>query len=219
LNDACDGPTAAGPRDHVVHFYDDEFELARTVGGYLRDAAAAGAVAIVIATDPHRQAFEAESASAGIDPLEACDNGTLVLLDASTTMASFLQAGRVDADAFHAEVRFGHASGRRHGKAGPRLRRDGGPALGGRDVLAAIEVEQLWNDLRRELDFSLLCAYRSASVQGDEHAQALQQVCISTRPSCPEPRVTAITQRVRQWPRSRPVFRPPVTRRGPHATS
>jgi anti-sigma regulatory factor (Ser/Thr protein kinase) len=45
------------------------------------------------------------------------------------------------------------------------------------NVLAAIEVEKLWNDLGRELDFSLLCAYRSASVQGEEHAQALEQVC------------------------------------------
>jgi anti-sigma regulatory factor (Ser/Thr protein kinase) len=170
-------PTAAGPRDHVLHFYDDELELARTVGGYLRDTIASGAVAIVIATDPHRQAFVAELASAGIDPLEVCDNGTLVLLDASETMASFLHAGRVDAEAFHTVV-------------GSVLRRAGGTGRPVRaygemvallweegDVLAAIEVEKLWNDLGRELDFSLLCAYRSASVQGDEHAQALQQVC------------------------------------------
>ena len=177
MNDACDGTDRGWSRDHVVHFYDDEFELARTVGGYLRDAAAAGAVAIVIATDPHGQAFAAEFASAGIDPLEACNNGTLVLLDASATMAAFLQAGRVDAEAFHAEVgsvmRRAAATGRpvrAYGEMVALLWEDG-------DVLAAIEVEKLWNDLGRELDFSLLCAYRSASVQGDEHAQALEQVC------------------------------------------
>jgi hypothetical protein len=170
-------PTATGPGDHVVHFYEDEFELARTVGGYLGDAAAAGAVAIVIATDPHRQAFEAELASGGIDPLEACGNGTLVLLDASATMASFLRDGRIDAEAFHtvvgSVVRRAADAGkpvRAYGEMVALLWEDG-------DVLAAIEVEKLWNDLGHELEFSLLCAYRSASVHGDEHAQALQRVC------------------------------------------
>ena len=55
------------------------------------------------------------------------------------------------------------------------------------DVLAAIELEELWNDLGRELDFSLLCAYRSASVQGDEHAQALEQVRLLHSSELPGP--------------------------------
>jgi anti-sigma regulatory factor (Ser/Thr protein kinase) len=35
----------------------------------------------------------------------------------------------------------------------------------------------MWNELGRELEFSLFCAYPSASVVGHEHAQALEQVC------------------------------------------
>jgi anti-sigma regulatory factor (Ser/Thr protein kinase) len=45
------------------------------------------------------------------------------------------------------------------------------------DVLAAIELETAWNDLARELPFALLCAYRSESVRGREHARALHEVC------------------------------------------
>ncbi len=45
------------------------------------------------------------------------------------------------------------------------------------DVLAAIELETLWNELVREHDFSLLCAYRHQAVSGPEHAEALEQVC------------------------------------------
>ena len=45
------------------------------------------------------------------------------------------------------------------------------------DVLAAIELEELWNDIARDHDFGLLCGYRSASVAGDHHDAARQRVC------------------------------------------
>ncbi len=45
------------------------------------------------------------------------------------------------------------------------------------DVIGAIELETLWNELATEVPFSLYCAYRSESVAGHEHADALQQVC------------------------------------------
>jgi anti-sigma regulatory factor (Ser/Thr protein kinase) len=44
-------------------------------------------------------------------------------------------------------------------------------------VPAAIELEGLWNDLGRELQFSLLCAYHRDSVSGPEHEESLRQVC------------------------------------------
>jgi anti-sigma regulatory factor (Ser/Thr protein kinase) len=45
------------------------------------------------------------------------------------------------------------------------------------DVLGALDVEGLWNDLAHDHDFALLCGYRSSSVSGPEHAQAFEQVC------------------------------------------
>jgi anti-sigma regulatory factor (Ser/Thr protein kinase) len=45
------------------------------------------------------------------------------------------------------------------------------------NVLAALELEKLWNALARELRFSLYCAYRTRSVGGEEHADALHEVC------------------------------------------
>jgi anti-sigma regulatory factor (Ser/Thr protein kinase) len=45
------------------------------------------------------------------------------------------------------------------------------------DVIGAIELELLWNDLGRTLPFSLLCAYPTASVSGSERAGALGTVC------------------------------------------
>jgi anti-sigma regulatory factor (Ser/Thr protein kinase) len=169
-------PTAASG-DHVVHFYADDYELTATVGPYLTGAAEAGAVAIVIATDGHRRAFAAELEAAGVDVAQGRRDGTLILLDAAATMASFMLDGRIDGDRFHevvgSVVRRAVATGRpvrAYGEMVALLWEAG-------DVPAVIELETLWNALGRELRFSLVCGYRSESVQGDGHAEALQHVC------------------------------------------
>jgi len=167
----------AGAGEHVVQFYEDDSQLAQTVGGYLTAALEDGAVAIVIATETHRRLFAAELEAAGIDPAASSLDGTLIMLDAAATMAGFIDAGQVDHTGF----------GRIVGSVVQRAVESGRPvrAYGemvallweAGDVLAAIELETAWNDLARELPFALVCAYRSESVQGHEHAEALHEVC------------------------------------------
>ncbi len=163
--------------DHVVHFYERESELARTVGRYLTRAARTGAAGIVIATEGHRRAIEAEMEAAGVDPATGCSDGTLILLDAAATIATFVIEGRIDRDAFRhvigSIVRQAMDTGRPVRAYGEMvaLLWDAG------NVLAAIELEELWNELGRELQFDLLCGYHSESVNGAEHAEALQQIC------------------------------------------
>ena len=76
--------------EHAVHFYEHDAELAKTVGRYLADAIDAGGSAVMIATETHRQAFEAELEAAGIDLAQAVADDTLVSLDAAQTLASFM---------------------------------------------------------------------------------------------------------------------------------
>src|SRR5436305_9189818 len=90
--------------DHVVQFYEDDTQLAQTVGGYLTAALEDGAVAIVIATGPHRRLFVAELESAGADSAESSRDGTLILLDAADTMAGFVEDGQVDHERFRSVV-------------------------------------------------------------------------------------------------------------------
>jgi anti-sigma regulatory factor (Ser/Thr protein kinase) len=163
--------------EHVVQFYEDDLQLAGTVGGYLSGALEDGAVAIVIATEAHRRLFAAELEAAGLDPAASLLDGSLVVLDAAATMAGFIDAGRVDHAGFGrivaSVIRRALASGRpvrAYGEMVALLWEAG-------DVLAAIELETAWNDLARELPFALVCAYRSESVQGHQHANALHEVC------------------------------------------
>jgi MEDS: MEthanogen/methylotroph, DcmR Sensory domain/Histidine kinase-like ATPase domain len=163
--------------EHVVQFYDDDADLIRAVSGYLSLAVSTGEAAILIATEPHRRAFEAELAASGIDVGRALKDGSLVSLDAAETMSRFIHAGRIDPEAFRETigglVRAAQQGGRRiraYGEMVALLWEAG-------DVLGAIELEKLWNELGRELHFALWCGYHIDSAAGEDHADALHQVC------------------------------------------
>jgi anti-sigma regulatory factor (Ser/Thr protein kinase) len=164
-------PLSAGviaPCDHVVQFYAHDQELVESVGGYLIDALQAGGVALIVATAPHRAEFESQIAAAGVELSSARAAGALVSLDARDTMERFLAAGRPDPGRFHAVVgdlvRRATETGRPvhvYGEMVDLLWHAG-------HVNAAIELERLWNDLGRELPFSLFCAYRTESGCADD---------------------------------------------------
>jgi MEDS: MEthanogen/methylotroph, DcmR Sensory domain/Histidine kinase-like ATPase domain len=166
-----------GGGEHVVQFYEQDADLARAVGDYLSVATMAGDVAIVIATEAHRRAFEAEMARLGVDPIQATHDGSMLWLDAGETLARFVHEGQVDAHGFQEVVgsllREAVKTGREvraYGEMVALLWDDG-------HVLGAIELEKLWNGLAAELHFSLFCAYHIHSVAGEEHADALHEVC------------------------------------------
>jgi anti-sigma regulatory factor (Ser/Thr protein kinase) len=153
---------------HVVQFYDSDADLAARAGSYLREAVEAEAVVVVIATEAHRRAFEEHLPDA---------TGTLLWLDAAELLGRLMRDGRVDRDAFFeivgGIVREAAASGRpvrAYGEMVALLWEAG-------DVLAAIDLETLWNELASEVRFSLYCAYHRESVSGHEHADALHRVC------------------------------------------
>jgi anti-sigma regulatory factor (Ser/Thr protein kinase) len=166
-----------GRGDHAVHFYDRERELAHVAGRYLIDGLRAGAAAIVLATSAHRREFAAELVEGGVDVEARERDGGLVMLDAATTLEALMPAGRIDRDAFREVI---GSLVRRASLRSAEVRAFGemvGVLWERGDVAAAIELEQLWNELQHELDFSLLCAYRSDLVSGTNMADAVSEVC------------------------------------------
>jgi anti-sigma regulatory factor (Ser/Thr protein kinase) len=164
-------------RAHGVQFYERDIDLAAAVCRYLTDGLSSGGVAVVIATEAHRRAFEAELKAAGLDPVALRRDGKLVMLDASETMSSFMPDGRVDRDAFHRVI---GSTMKKLAETGRSVRAYGEMVAvlwEAGHILAAIELEKLWNELGLELPFSLLCAYRSASVSAPEHAAAVDELC------------------------------------------
>jgi hypothetical protein len=167
----------AGGGEHVVQFYDQDRDLARAVGEYLSLAVTGGEVAVVIATEAHRRAFDAEMSRAGVDVAQAQRAGAVIWLDAAETLSQFVREGHVDPhdflDVVGSLISDAASTGRQIKAYGEMvaLLWDAGHVLG------AIELEKLWNGLAVEFGFSLFCAYHLHSVAGEEHADALHEVC------------------------------------------
>jgi MEDS: MEthanogen/methylotroph, DcmR Sensory domain len=168
---------ALRPHRHVVQFYDGDEELAESAGDYLADAIAEGGAAVILATTARCAAFEARLAARGVDVAAARHDGTLVCLDAVRLARRLTSAGRVDRTGFDAEIRPAILAA-----AGP-----GGPVRVYGEVVAvlwaaghvnaALELEGFWNELGREIPFSLYCGYPRESVGDSEHQGAVSEVC------------------------------------------
>jgi MEDS: MEthanogen/methylotroph, DcmR Sensory domain len=149
------------PEEHVVQLYgtDDQL-LTRNVGRYLAEGLRRGDGVLVIATPEHRTTLTRrlrEETSHSQAVLE----GRLVFLDAETTLARFLVDGAPDPARFRSVVgdalsgvraRAVHTGVRAYGEMVGVLWKAG-------EYPAAVRLEELWNDLLKESDVALFCAY------------------------------------------------------------
>jgi hypothetical protein len=165
------------PEDHLVQFYACEDELASIVSQFLAEGVLLADVAIVVATEAHSDAFKAGMAAVGVDIERSRRDGSVIMIDAVDLLSCFMAGGAPDPAAFDRVVgglvREASGTGRRVRVYGEMvaLLWDAG------FVAAAIELEMLWNELRRRVPFSLLCGYRTRSLTGDGRADAFNDVC------------------------------------------
>jgi hypothetical protein len=150
-------------RDHLVQVYRDPQFLAETVNHYIASGLAAGEAALVIARHTVRKRIAPSPA--------------VVTQDADETHASFMVDGMPEWTAFHEAC--GGALSRLRGQY-PAVRAYGEMV----DILwqrgarpAAMRLEHFWNELGRELEFSLLCAYAVDPLDADSYGGALESIC------------------------------------------
>ena len=167
-----------GPRDHVVQFYGADEELAVTVCGYLAEGLRSGDGILVVATAPHRRAFAAALARAGIDPARERDAGRLLMEDAAELLDRFLAGDVLDYERFQS-VASGLILRAAAGTRRVRIYAEMVAVLwDAGQVGLAVELEELWNGLGALLPFSLLCGYPSRLMTGAETADAVREVCV-----------------------------------------
>jgi hypothetical protein len=171
------GSSALGSHRHVVQFYDRDEELTENAGDYLAGAIAEGGAAVIVATPGHCAGFEARLAAGGVNVGAARRDGSLVCLDATRIAGRLTSGGQVDLAAFGTQFRpailaAGEAPGpvRIYGEVVALLWAAG-------QVNAALELEGLWNDLGREIPFSLFCGYPRHLVDSSQHQGAVAEVC------------------------------------------
>jgi MEDS: MEthanogen/methylotroph, DcmR Sensory domain len=166
---------AARPGDHLVQFYSGDGELAGTVSGYLANGIRTGGGVLMVATAPHRRAFEAALAGAGIDVRAEQDAGTLQLVDAAELLGGFLSGDQLDHERFQS-LAVGLLQRTADGGRPIRIYAEMVALLwDAGQVTLAIELEELWNQLGTRFPFCLLCAY-PARVVADGGTAAVREV-------------------------------------------
>ncbi|HWW73466.1 MAG TPA: MEDS domain-containing protein [Duganella sp.] len=164
--------------NHFVRFSDDEATLSAEVGAYLAEVRDGG-TAIIISTPERLQAVQ--------DLLRSTQNfpqNRLIALDAAATLRRFMVGNRPDPRLFDAVV----------GDVVRAAARQPGPVHAYGEMVsllcaqglyhAAIELEKLWNELARTVEFSLFCAYAWNLFPTVELADAFDQVCREHAHAC-----------------------------------
>jgi hypothetical protein len=165
------------PQHFVQYGGSDEALLARNVAAYIAEGLRRDQPCIVAATEEHRDAFARELKQDAIDDRAAIHNGSLVFLDAREIAAALLDSGtpsRSRFDEMVGEVVRGAIRAKR------RAVRVYGEIVGiywsdGRHE-AAVQLEHLWNELLRDLDFSLYCGYPIGVFDGAFTSDALDDL-------------------------------------------
>jgi len=153
---------------HAVHFYSTDEGVVAAVADTFEAAIAGGESTLLVATAEHRAGIEAELRRRGAR-LEQLQYHPF---DAAETLESLLVNGVPDRRLFHAVV----------GTLVMKLVSEGPLSIYGEmvnllwqrgDVMAAMRLEGLWNELGAGVDFSLLCGYRAG---GERDASLSERV-------------------------------------------
>jgi anti-sigma regulatory factor (Ser/Thr protein kinase) len=159
----------------MVHYYDDDARFGDVVGEHLAEGLAAGERVVAIVTRPHLRAIE-QRLETRVDVRSARASGMLETPDAMRTLELFMVDGSPDAERFREHVvRLLVEAGR----DGTRVRAFGEMVAllwEAGNVTGAIELEDMWNDLLRQEQFSLLCAYPTTALTRASLAE-INQVC------------------------------------------
>jgi hypothetical protein len=163
--------------EHLVEFYEADSSLVQLVRDFMAPALLQGQPAIIVATPEHREMFAEALERSGIDPLEAQREGRFVALDAAETLARFMSGSRPDPSGFFDTVgglvsstRGGGPSVQVYGEMVALLWAEGNDA-------AAIELEELWNELACRQPFHLLCAYPTSLFDWGGNIDPFWRVC------------------------------------------
>lgn len=160
---------------HFAQLHSDTADLAAAVGLYLKTGIDRGNGVVLIASRDVIDGYLSYLTNNGIDVEATRRSGQLVVKNAEDTLAGFMAREMPDWSKFRRLVgsmleevqAFGRTQTRAYGEMVNVLWRDGKP-------LAAIRLEEYWNELARLYPFSLFCGYML-----DSHDQETYRMPIS----------------------------------------
>jgi anti-sigma regulatory factor (Ser/Thr protein kinase) len=193
--------------DHRVRIHRDDATIVGDVVASTCQALSCGRGVVIIATSEHRIGFADGLRAAGISVDAAQDTGQLLWLDAAEVAKALLAGDAIDNGRFEQLIarpvhqlvqRFGavHA----YGEIVAVLWAQG-------QVLAALELEQLWDGLIATLPLSLLCGYPADVVESGGAVADYQALCTAHSHVESAPPTLPLAEVNRQFPRTPAALR------------
>ena len=161
--------------EHIVQLFDTTESLASVVSNFLYDGISSEANLVVIAKPMNWQATARQLAVRGVDVKVLEEHGRLTVLDARSTLDSFMRHGEPDGAAFEATVgslvrRLAARPLYAYGEMVDLLAEES-------DFRAAHKLEELWNELATTVPFKLLCGYCSTHFGPEVTGASLREIC------------------------------------------
>jgi hypothetical protein len=164
------------PCEHVAQFYENDADLLDTLTEFIGGALRADEGAIVIATEQHIGALDQRLNSVGVN-VEMCRlTEQYITIRADEALARFM-VRQWPGDLLFSQlvmelIKRASAGGRRVRAFGEMV------ALlwASGNIPATIRLEYLWNNMRKILDFSLLCAYPKTGFM-EKPSQSIAEIC------------------------------------------
>jgi KaiC/GvpD/RAD55 family RecA-like ATPase len=174
---ARQAPDGAWAPRHDVQLSVSEDALAASAARFLVEGVRAGQPIIVVVTPTHRAGIAAQMRTLGIEPDDLA-GGDAIWLDARDTLDSLMDGTRISKELFDAAVN-GLFERLKRGREDVVVRAFGEMV----DLLwtdgkvdAAIQLENLWNDLATRHSLCLLCSYSADGVLTAD-GTGLDQIC------------------------------------------
>jgi len=168
-------------RRHEAGFYSDDASLLDALTQFIGTALQAGSSAIVVATESHRDSLLPRLQAHGSDMVAAIERGRYISLDAADALSTLMINDLPD------PVRFLKLFSDLIAKAAVAAKREQGRvAFFGEGVhllwaqgnaKAAVQVEELSDQLAKTCAVDILCGYCLGSVQSGMDSQVFQQIC------------------------------------------
>ena len=159
------------PCRHEILFCSDDEDLLGSLAEFIATALRAGNPALVVATEPHRKSLLQRLRENGVAVDAAMRQRTCAWLDASeaTDLARFLRLAGALIEAASTVPGAGSPRLALCGERAGRLWAEG-------QTDAALQLEQLCNDLGRSLEADILCVYPVGDISGKEAELAFERI-------------------------------------------
>jgi CheY-like chemotaxis protein len=169
------------PRSHEVEFYSDDAAFVAGFTLFIEAALEAGNAVIVIATESHRKSLLQRLQEHGVHVAAAIEQGRYVSLDVAETLSTFISNDlpeparclKVGRDLLMEAAKAAQCEPPRVavcGECAPILWAQG-------KADAAIQVEQLWDEIARKHEVNILCGYVLNRFQREQETHVVQRIC------------------------------------------